>query len=205
MSAKRNEQYRWALWAALILAIFAGYGCGATDPGASGDDGAAHPGEERTPEPDAGTVETHQDADMASAWLDGLDGLASIHDGSNGGVEPVEPDPADSVQATVEVTPAPYVPPPVAPAPPVFSTGCAEQIVLYDWDVSEALYVMSKESGGDPWALNPSGACGCFQMLACVGHGDPVSNVAAAYGKWQDQANHMGFPGFHWHWYRWWP
>ena len=209
----QREQCKWALWAALILAVFAGYGCGSTDPGASGDDRVTDTREERAPDADARTEGTDMDAAHSAAWMEALDGLARSGDVDQS-VSDIQPDATgdllDGMAGAEVVTPAPpaptvYVAPPQAPAPPVFDTSCAAQVVLYDWDIDEALYVMSKESGGDPWALNPSGACGCFQMLACVGYGDPVANVAAAYGKWQDQANHMGHPGFHWHWFRWWP
>ena len=112
-----REQYRWALWAALVAAVglaIAGYGCGgATDPGASGDDGAAHPGEERTPEPDAGTEGTDMDAAHSAAWMEALDGLSLVvgsADVSSGGERGTVG--GATVEAATEVTPAPYVPPP---------------------------------------------------------------------------------------------
>ena len=208
----RREQYRWAGWAAILLALLFFAGCGADGRGAGDRDGAAYPESQyarltaiaediealwtAVAPPDWATEGAH-----SAAWLEALDGLADAGMGDIG-LAARAGDAATGEAA--QVTPTAYVAPsPTAPS--VFDTSCAAQIVLYDWPVEEALYVMSKESGGDPWALNPSGACGCFQMLACVGYGDPVANVAAAYGKWQDQANHMGYPGFHWHWFRWWP
>ena len=89
----------------------------------------------------------------------------------------------------------------VAPAAPVFAGSCMAAASVYDWPLWEVQYVMDHESfGGDPYALNrSSGACGCMQTLPCVGHGDPATNMAAAYAKWLD-----GGGSFYAHWYRWW-
>jgi len=83
-----GEQYRWALWAAALLAVFIAFGCGATDPGASGDDGAAHTRTARltaiAEDIDAlwtavATPDIAGDAAHSAAWMEALDGLAMFH------------------------------------------------------------------------------------------------------------------------------
>ena len=98
-------------------------------------------------------------------------------------------------------TPSPTATPqPTATPAPEYSNACQAAAAAYPWDLDEAFYIIYRESGGDPWAVNASsGACGCFQMLACVGLGDPEANAAAAYQKWLD-----GGGSFYKHWYRWW-
>lgn len=104
-------------------------------------------------------------------------------------------------------TPEPaYVPPPSVPqqtveTPPVAVGGDWVSVVCsYGWSCAEALNVIAHESGGNPWAVNPSsGACGLFQMLPCVGLGDPWANAAAAWLKYVD-----GGYSFQRHWYQWW-
>lgn len=85
------------------------------------------------------------------------------------------------------------------PAPPTTPT------VVEDWrplvasffpadQVDKALHVMACESGGNPYAYNPSGAAGLFQMMPHWYQGrsaypafdpfDPVANVAAAAWLW---------------------
>lgn len=68
------------------------------------------------------------------------------------------------------------------------------------WAVDEALYVISRESGGDPNVYNRqgSGACGLFQTLPCECL-DPACNVAVAYRKWVG-----GGESFYAAWYQYW-
>ena len=50
------------------------------------------------------------------------------------------------------------------------------------------LYIISRESGGDPSAVNPtSGACGLTQLWPCPGPGalDPITNLRYAFAKYQ--------------------
>lgn len=132
MSVKQRtnrEQYRWAGWAALLLAFAATAwmvgGCGASESEHSGesradrgrttegrDDRATDTREERAPEPDARTVATDMGADHSAAWMEALDGLglsSGIPDGRGLDVG------ADGVGAVAEVTPTVYVAPPPTP------------------------------------------------------------------------------------------
>jgi hypothetical protein len=77
---------------------------------------------------------------------------------------------------------------------------CMTAAAAYDWPMGEVEYVITHESGHNPFAVNAfSGACGCMQLLPCQGLGDSRTNVAAGYAKWLD-----GGRSFERHWYRWW-
>ena len=115
-----REQYRWALWAALVAAVgiaIAGYGCGADGRTDSGDDGATHPGEVAPPSADPGTEGTDMDAAHSAAWKEALDGLARDGDVDRY-VADIQPDdagdPLAGIQEPVAVTPAPPAPTPYA-------------------------------------------------------------------------------------------
>lgn len=106
-----------------------------------------------------------------------------------------------------EPTAVPYVPPPVETQPepyvepePVY-TDWRGIVCSYGWSCSEALYIIERESGGDPWATNSSsGACGLFQLYPCPPGGyDIATNVALAWGKYVG-----GGYSFEPAWYRWW-
>lgn len=81
-----------------------------------------------------------------------------------------------------------------------------EVVSAYDWDVDEALRVISCESAGDADAINPySGAAGLFQLYRwswlaqrLFGESDvliPWVNVATAHYLWMDSGG-----TFRWHW-----
>lgn len=116
--------------------------------------------------------------------------------------------PTPTPTATPEPTATPLPPTPVPPpapteesyTPPVPSGDWRDIVCSYGWSCAEALNVIARESGGNPYAVNSSsGACGLFQMLPCVGYGDPATNIAAAWAKYVD-----GGYSFYRHWYQWW-
>lgn len=103
--------------------------------------------------------------------------------------------------------PAPYQPPPPyqgggTPAEWMAAAGIAES----DWAYVD--YIVSRESGWDPNATNPtSGACGLVQMYPCnkggVNSRDPVANLSWAngyaigrYGSWAGA--HAFWTANHW-------
>ena len=77
----------------------------------------------------------------------------------------------------------------------------AGYVAQFNWDVSTALAIMSRESGGSPTAYNPSGASGLFQII-CYWHTgrlirvtgssdcsqlfDPYVNIRVAYEIYKD-------------------
>lgn len=105
---------------------------------------------------------------------------------------------ATASRSYVRAVPA-YIPRPTAPfvdAPP--SGGCMRHgrkswdemvscwnylVVQYsDWSAVRVFTIMQCESGGDPWAANPSGAHGLMQDMG--GPFDPAANIAVAHGKY---------------------
>lgn len=70
-----------------------------------------------------------------------------------------------------------------AVAVPTPSTGCGGYLPLieqYNWPVSTMYAIMQAESGCNPYAYNPSGCYGLFQLYH-QDITDPASNIAAAY------------------------
>lgn len=51
--------------------------------------------------------------------------------------------------------------------------------------VAEGLATFWLESGWDDTAQSPTGCCGVSQQCPCVGQGDMVANLQAAFKKWQ--------------------
>lgn len=72
-------------------------------------------------------------------------------------------------------------------------------LVQYSWDLTEVLLVIYCESGGRWDAVSSTGCVGLFQI--CSGNNspyyDPVTNVAAAWGKYQDGVR-TGNRWYHW-------
>ncbi len=109
--------------------------------------------------------------------------------------------PAEETSAEEEALPAPYQPPAPysgggAPAEWMAAAGIAEA----DWVYVD--YIVSRESGWNPNATNPSsGACGLVQALPCSkvpGNGyDPVDNLrwgsGYAIGRYGSWANAYAF------------
>jgi hypothetical protein len=104
-------------------------------------------------------------------------------------------------------TEAAYIPPaqeeieePVPPVeqPPHSGASWEAAVCSLAWSCQEALSVIYAESGGDPWATNPSsGACGLFQLLPCPGY-DIATQLAHAWAKYVD-----GGHSFWKHWWQW--
>ena len=84
----------------------------------------------------------------------------------------------------------------------VDGNACFAAASAYSWDMAEVAYIFENESEANPYSLNleGSGACGCFQTLPCVGHGDAAANAAEAWRKYS--ACNGG--SFYCDWYRWW-
>lgn len=82
-------------------------------------------------------------------------------------------------------TPAQTAPKPV---PATFPVGCEnyrKEVSKYAWNVEEALLVMSKESGCNPYAVSPTNDHGLFQLNNQAVY-DPAQNIAIAFGKWKN-------------------
>lgn len=120
----------------------------------------------------------------------------------------IAPTPTISSDAVAEIPVPQATPEPVAPAPEPQPVEQAPQetyygdwrdaVCSYPWSCSEALYIIERESGGNPEAWNPSGACGLFQLLPCPGY-DLYTQLEGAYAKWLD-----GGGSFQRHWYNHW-
>ena len=108
---------------------------------------------------------------------------------------PPEPTPVLH-QAAPPVTEAPPVPTTQAPPPPPTPTGWNGLLAEY-WsgdNLAIAARILMCESGGDPRALNPSGAAGLMQIhhpswgdvygVTIEDLFDPGTNVAIAYDIW---------------------
>ena len=127
----------------------------------------------------------------SAAWMEALDGLASVHGGGDGSVEPVEPDPVATVQADVEVTPAPYVPPPTPYAVLDTSVQLTEarfEELLAQAGFDRATWPAAKvvawcESRWSPNATGGAGERGTFQVHPIHRDStyDELGNFLAAY------------------------
>jgi soluble lytic murein transglycosylase-like protein len=110
---------------------------------------------------------------------------------------PAPPKPANPTPVAVPAVqaPAPVVAPVTPPPAPTYPTSCAAYLPLveqYNWPVSTMMAIMQAESSCNPYAYNPSGCWGLFQLFG-ENITDPAANVAAAYqiylrqglGAWQ--------------------
>ena len=82
------------------------------------------------------------------------------------------------------------VSPPEPSTPYVSTSGWADELAAVgfpSWAIPQMLYYISRESGGDPSALNPtSNACGLLQIVPYVeGCLDPITNLELGYEKFQ--------------------
>ena len=195
MSVKRTnrEQYRWALWAALVAAVglaIAGYGCGADGRTDSGDDRATDTREVAPPTADARTEGTDMDAAHSAAWMEALDGLET----GLVTVEAVGVTNAD-LPAVEKLVTSPTEAPYVAPTPyAVLDTSVqlteAQMVDLlrqagfdeYTWPFM--LRIAWCESKFSPNATGAAGEVGLFQVHPRWHPDatyDPLGNVKAAY------------------------
>jgi hypothetical protein len=127
----------------------------------------------------------------AGIWRD-VQALATALREASAAVAP--PPATEAAPAAPAPAPAP-APEPPAPA----ATDWQSMVYGYPWPAEEALQVIWHESGGNPWAVNPSsGACGLWQHYPCVGM-DLYLQFDLAYQKW------AGCGGsFQCDWYAWW-
>lgn len=58
-------------------------------------------------------------------------------------------------------------------------------LARYPWNVADMMHFMCIESGGDPYARNPSGAAGLLGVMG--GSTDGYTNIAQAYGLWKQR------------------
>ncbi len=57
-------------------------------------------------------------------------------------------------------------------------------IAQYSWPQATMFRIMYCESHADPWARNPSGATGLFQVIESDASTDPTTNVRQAWAKY---------------------
>lgn len=75
---------------------------------------------------------------------------------------------------------------PQAVAPTVVAGDWAALVSSLPWDAATAMRIVSCESGGRPWAVNPSsGAAGLFQILG--GPLEPLANVRLAFSMYSQR------------------
>lgn len=88
-------------------------------------------------------------------------------------------------KSQIPPTPPPATPPAAVAVPTSVTsvTGCSGYLPLiqqYNWPVSVMYAIMQAESSCNPYAYNPSGCYGLFQLYG-QDITDPAQNIAAAY------------------------
>ena len=95
-------------------------------------------------------------------------------------------------KSQIPPTPPPATPPAAVAVPTSVTsvTGCSGYLPLiqqYNWPVNTMVAICEAESGGNPYAYNPSGCYGLFQINGYGAVYNPAQNIADAYQKYLSQ------------------